>query len=364
IELLIIAGDIFDTCTPSNRAQELYYRFLTRVAGGSCRDIVVIAGNHDSPSFLSAPAALLKSLRVHVVGLLPADPADAVLTIAGAGGEPVALICAVPYLRDRDIRSSRAGESLDEKNRKLAEGVANHYRALVDIALERRGERAIPIIATGHLFAAGGAKVEGDGVRELYVGSLAHVRGDQFPAEIDYLALGHLHVPQLVGGDERKRYCGSPIPMGFGEATQQKLLLQIDFDGCEPTITTLPVPTFQQLVQVKGDLDQLVQAVTALTEKESDAWLELIYSGDAVVSDLREQLDAAAEGSNLTLLRVQNRSFASRLESAAGETITLEELSEREVFERCMASGGVAEGQRDELRASFQEILTALQEEA
>ena len=67
-DALLVAGDVFDTSAPSNRAQELYYRFLCRVAASSCRHIVVVAGNHDSPSFLNAPKELLKALDVHVVG--------------------------------------------------------------------------------------------------------------------------------------------------------------------------------------------------------------------------------------------------------------------------------------------------------
>ncbi|MEB2332384.1 MAG: exonuclease subunit SbcD, partial [Nitrosomonas sp.] len=75
VDVLLIAGDIFDTSTPGNRSQQLYYRFLHRVAASTCRHVVIIAGNHDSPSFLSAPRELLRALDVHVTGSLSGNPA-------------------------------------------------------------------------------------------------------------------------------------------------------------------------------------------------------------------------------------------------------------------------------------------------
>ena len=126
MEVLLVAGDVFDTSTPSNRSQALYYRFLCRVAGSSCRHVVVIAGNHDSPSFLNAPKALLRALNVHVVGAVTQRLEDEVLLLCHTDGTPELIVCAVPYLRDRDIRRTEAGESVEDKGRKLIAGmVAN-----------------------------------------------------------------------------------------------------------------------------------------------------------------------------------------------------------------------------------------------
>ncbi|MBQ7248560.1 MAG: exonuclease subunit SbcD, partial [Deltaproteobacteria bacterium] len=197
IEALLVAGDIFDTGTPSNRAQELYYRFLVRVAASRCRHIVLVAGNHDSPSFLDAPQALLKSIHIHVLGSMRSNPEEEVLELDDDQGRIRLIVCAVPYLRDRDIRTTEAGESFDEKEQKLLEGIRAHYAAVTREALRVREKLGsdIPIAALGHLFAAGAQTVEGDGVRELYIGSLAHVSPSIFPPCFDYLALGHLHVP-------------------------------------------------------------------------------------------------------------------------------------------------------------------------
>ena len=241
IDALLVAGDVFDTSTPSNRAQALYYRFLHRVAASCCRHIVVIAGNHDSPSLLSAPKELLRALDVYVVGSVTETLDDEVIVLH-KDNKPEAIVCAVPYLRDKDIRTVEPGETIDDKNAKLIEGLKNHYANVCDIAEQKRAEFKsaghvdIPIVAMGHLFTSGGQTVDGDGVRELYVGSLAHVGKDIFPQSIDYLALGHLHVPQVVVGVEHIRYCGSPIPMGYGEATQEKKVVLIEFNSTTPNI--------------------------------------------------------------------------------------------------------------------------------
>ena len=139
IDILLVAGDVFDTGTPGTRAQELYYRFLCRVAASSCRHVVVVAGNHDSPSFLDAPKELLKALNVHVAGSAAPRPEDEVLVLRNEQDNPELIVCAVPYLRDRDIRTAEAGESPEDKERKLVEGIRAHYAAVAASAEEKRG---------------------------------------------------------------------------------------------------------------------------------------------------------------------------------------------------------------------------------
>ena len=89
-----------------------------------CRHIVVVAGNHDSPSFLTAPKELLRALNVHVVGSISDDPGHEILRLDGPDGEPELIVCAVPYLRDRDIRVVEPGESIEDKERNLIDASA------------------------------------------------------------------------------------------------------------------------------------------------------------------------------------------------------------------------------------------------
>ena len=365
IDALLVAGDVFDTSAPSNRAQELYYRFLCRVAASSCRHVVVVAGNHDSPSFLNAPKELLKALDVHVVGSSTDSPEDEVLVLRNEQDAPELIVCAVPYLRDRDIRVAEAGESVEDKERKLIDGIRTHYAAIAALAEQKREELGvdIPIVAMGHLFTAGGQTVDGDGVRELYVGSLAHVTAGIFPACFNYLALGHLHVPQKVNGSETIRYSGSPLPMGFGEAKQQKSVCQVEFHSTAASVQLIDVPIFQKLERVKGGWDGISNRILELSARDSQGWLEVIYEGDEVIGDLRERLEAAISGTQMEILRIKNNRIIARVLGQIHEEETLDDLNVNDVFERCLAVHEVPEDQRPELLRAYQETVSSLYED-
>ncbi|OGQ99046.1 MAG: exonuclease sbcCD subunit D [Deltaproteobacteria bacterium RIFOXYD12_FULL_55_16] len=365
IDALLVAGDIFDTSAPSNRAQELYYRFLCRVAASSCRHVVVVGGNHDSPSFLDAPKELLKALDVHVVGSSNEALEDEVLVLRNEQAAPELIVCAVPYLRDRDIRVAEAGESVEDKERKLIDGIRNHYVAVAALAEQKREELGsdIPIVALGHLFTAGGQTVDGDGVRELYVGSLAHVTAGIFPAGFDYLALGHLHVPQKVNDLETIRYSGSPLPMGFGEAKQQKRVCQVEFHSTAASVQLIDVPVFQKLERVKGDWNGISSRILELSVTGSQGWLEVIYEGDEVIGDLRDRLEAAISGTQMEILRIKNNRIIDRVLGQIHAEETLDDLNVNEVFERCLAVHDVPEDQRPELLRAYQETLSSFNED-
>ncbi|MFA6929023.1 MAG: exonuclease SbcCD subunit D C-terminal domain-containing protein [Lentisphaeria bacterium] len=368
IDVLLVAGDVFDTGTPSNRAQELYYRFLCRVSASCCRHVVITAGNHDSPSFLNAPREVLRALNVYVVGSMTEDVNDEVITLE-RDGQAAAIVCAVPYLRDRDLRLVEPGETIDDKNSKLIEGLKKHYAEVCAIAEQKRQEFAaagqgdIPIIALGHLFTDGGKTVDGDGVRELYVGSLAHVSRDAFPAAIDYLALGHLHVAQAIAGAEHIRYCGSPIAMGFGEVTQEKKVVLIEFHGKTPIHQELTVPCFQQLLRIVGALDEILARLEQLKGEKSRAWLEIEYTGNETIGNLREMLEEAVNGSDMEILRIRDKRKMEQMISASTTGETLDDLKPGEVFERCMDAFKVPGEERAGLTASYNEILQSLQDD-
>jgi len=363
IDTLLVPGDIFDTRSPSNRAQQLYYNFLIRASQTCCQHIVITSGNHDSPSFLDAPKAVLLALNVHVVGQVD-DLENELIELKNANGETQALIAAVPYLRDRDLRKVEAGESIDDKERKIVEGIRAHYQSLADLATAKQKtltQPTVPIIAMGHLFAAGGKT--GDGVRDLYVGNLGSVGADAFPDTFHYVALGHLHVPQIVGEATHIRYSGSPIPMGYGEAGQQKEILIIEADGTDTTITPIHVPCFQPLLRIKGNLDEVLGEISQLIAEKSSAWLEIDYSGTDSPSDLRTQLYQAIEGSSLEIRRIKNTTLLKSLhQQTTSKEEALEDLSEIDVFARCLDAHDIAESEREDLTLCYQEILASYHE--
>jgi len=357
VDAVLVPGDVFDTRTPSNRAQELYYDFLVKVSRTGCRHVVVTSGNHDSPSFLDAPRALLKVLDVHVVGQV-GKLDDELIELLDSDGEVEALVLAVPYLRDRDVRKVGGGESAEDKELKLVEGIRMHYEEVGKLAVKRLEVLGlnVPVLGMGHLFAAGG-KV-GDGVRDLYVGSLGAVGADIFPECCDYVALGHLHVAQKVGGVETVRYSGSPIPMGFGESGQSKEVVIIDYEEGGVKINRVGVPCFQKLVRLKGGVSELVDGVRELVVEESDAWVEVEYVGQEVVPDLRGILAVEVEGSDVEIQRVKVVAKVRGLKGEVDEAgEVLEDLDEVEVFRRCMDVMEVTDEDREVLIECYKEIL-------
>ena len=279
-------------------------------------------------------------------------------------GNPELIVCAVPYLRDSDIRIAESGESLEEKDQKLINGMRNHYQQVCDRAVKIKAElnKNIPIVAMGHLFVAGGKTIEGDGVRELYVGSLAHVGSDIFPSCIDYLALGHLHVPQVVYGNEAMRYSGSPIPMGFGEASQEKSVCVVNFSNPSLGIELVKVPVFQKLFRLRGDWEKISQGVLELSQLEESIWLEVVYEGEEIKADLSEKLEESIVNTEIKILRVKNTRIIERVLSSTKTEETLDDLNVDDVFMLCLDAHEIPLEQRNELLSAYQETVTAVME--
>jgi exonuclease SbcD len=361
VDALLVAGDIFDTSTPSNLAQALYYRFLCKVANSCCRNIIVIAGNHDSPTFLNAPKELLRALHVYVIGSMTEHPEDEVIVLTDSRNKAEAIVCAVPYLRDKDIRTVEPGETLEDKSNKLIEGLRNHYADVCTIAEQQQKQLGdVPIVAMGHLFTAGGKTVDGDGVRELYVGSLAHVHEDVFPSCIKYLALGHLHVAQRVGKAEHIRYSGSPIPMGFGEATQEKKVILVELNTQTRTIRELPVPCFQRLERISGSLQMIEAGIVKLKDQESNAWLEIVYTGPEIVVNLRERIEEALSGTAMEIRRIKNTLLTDRVINRISDDETLDDLDVHDVFTRCLDVYDVPPEERPGMVQTYNEVIEDL----
>lgn len=365
VDILLVAGDVFDSTTPGTRAQELYYRFISRVARSSCRHVVVTSGNHDSPSFLNAPKLLLRSLNVHVVGSVAESPEEEVLVLRDGGGCAEAVICAVPYLRERDIRTVEAGESPDDKTRKLAEGIGRHYAEVVRIAEAARSGNGmgVPLVVMGHLFAAGPDSSGKEGVRGTFVGTLAQVDSSVFPDGIDFAALGHLHGARTVSGREHLRYSGSPIPMVFGEAATGKSVVLASWSGGAFSFSEIPVPCFQPLVRISGSLDEISARIFELKAGGSNAWLEIDYTGQEPSSKVKETLDGAVRGTDIEIRRVRNSQVAMQVMRQLAADELLEELQEEEVFRRCLEARKVPEEQHPELMHCYLDILASMRGE-
>ena len=369
VEVLVIAGDVFDSGSPANQALELYYDFLLQMQGTDCRDIVVVGGNHDSPATLNAPARLLRHLRVHVVGCVPDCFEDQVLILNDAAGQPGLVVCAVPFLRDRDVRLSVPGETADEREARLKQGIADHYARIAEVEqVWQLKAEGLPVLATGHLYAAGAAP--SDSERTIHVGNLGQVTAEHFPEIFDYVALGHLHRPQQVGGREHIRYSGSPIALSFSEIDHGKEVLLLDFAGGKlASLTALAVPGTRRLLRFHGTLEEVVGMLVAYdnTGFLLPAWadvevrseltqLEVAEALLKVIQELdRKQVEVLARR-HLRLVKL--RPLGETGDNEESLTPSLHDFTERQVFAQRLESE--PEAGRAELLAAFDELLEGM----
>ena len=368
IDVLLIAGDVFDNANPSNAVRSQYYDFLRRLMNTSCQHVVITAGNHDSPSFLNAPANILKLINVHTVAYAGStmDGENGVnhevLVLNDQKNTPFLIVAAVPFLADRVLRSMVFGESLSERETKVRSAIHEHYDAVARIATKYKEtfNKNIPIIAMGHLYVAGGQL--GDGVRDLYVGGMGQVSANVFSDTFDYVALGHLHVPQIVGQKEHIRYCGSPLPMGFNEAKQTKQVCLVTFEGNQRKIQTLAVPVFQRLERIKGDWPTLISHLHQLKTEQESIWLEVTYTGERI-ADLAQRLQQEIKGTLLRILRIHHENTMMTALGRLSENETLEHLSPQMVFDRLMDKKAVSPDKRPRLRELFSEIVMKIQQD-
>ena len=369
VDAVLIAGDIFDTGTPPSHARELYSQLVVRLHAAGV-GLLLLGGNHDSPATLGESRELLACLTASVVAAPAADAAAQVLVLPQRNGEAGCIVCAVPFIRPRDVLQSVAGESQADKQLSLQTAIKAHYQAVFAAACERRQElaatlgRQLPVIATGHLTTVGAST--GESVREIYVGALEAFPGNAFPPA-DYIALGHIHRPQKVGGLEHIRYSGSPLPLAFDEARQRQEVLLVDLhDNGLQAVTPLPVPRFQVLVAVSGNLAALAGAIGAAAAegtRERPAWLEVTVAEDDYLADLPARIEALAEGWPVEVLRIrrQRGNAAARLAADASER--LDELSPHEVFARRLQQEDLSDELQTALGERFRSVVAALDEE-
>jgi DNA repair protein SbcD/Mre11 len=356
INLLLVAGDIFDTTTPSSTAQKMYYDFLVKVKNTGCSHVVVVGGNHDSPSFLNAPKDVLAALDVAVIGNASEDIEDEIIVINDTENNPQLIVCGVPFLRERDISRFTEGENYSDRSKRINGSIKKHYEDIAALAVQKREEigRHIPIIATGHLSVAEGKRNEDDGVKETYIGNIEAVGGNIFPTVFDYVALGHYHIPSLIL--ENIRYCGSPIPMGFGEAEQIKCVYVINFTA-KMSIETINIPVFQQLESIVGDKVFIENRLTALKNSGKSVWIEINYDGQDIFPELRKWSEEQVYNSSIEILKSNNRQY--QVQNTVETTIaaSLDEQSPEDVFNTFLEKIDVSDDQKEELKITYKEIV-------
>lgn len=359
VDAMIIAGDVFDTGTPPSYARSLYNDFIVALQKTGCRQLIIVGGNHDSVSTLNESRELLACLNTRVIGGVAETIDEQIIELKDANGESGAVVCAIPFIRPRDVLESRAGESDTEKQQALQQAIANHYQ----VVFEKAKELNLPVVATGHLTTVGGQMTES--VREIYIGTLSAFPVNAFPAA-DYIALGHLHRPQKVADQNHIRYSGSPLPLSFDETSTNKQVLLVDLEAGNPVeVTELEVPESRPLHSLKGNLDTLKEQIeTIATDSKLTPWLEVEVATDDYLSDLTSRIQEMVEGLPLEVLRVRRKREVRTSEAVREAKETLEELDITEVFARRLETENLEDDRTTALTQAFNEILDSLHDES
>ena len=379
VDLLLIAGDIFDSPNPSNDTVKQYYKFIGRLSRTGCRHLVIVGGNHDSANRLDAPEevyAIVDQLNICVIGGIdPENLAREVIVLSNENGEPEAVVCAVPYIHDRFLRTAQPGETAEEKSAKARDGLKRHYEDVGTLAEAERARiedeygKEIPLIVTGHLFVQGSEKYrsEDDGVRDLTIGGLDAASLDTFPRGADYIALGHIHRAYPVENNDRIRYSGSIVPLGFDEAEYEKKICLAEFNGREAVVRDVDIPRFRPIKTiVAATPDEFFAAIDVFDAEcgGRTGYFKAVNTGD-FVPGLHRKITEYTKGKKTVCCGTINKNSRAAVGMIpASEDETLDNLTERDVFCRRMDDKKVLPERRKDLLALLNELIEEIDAEA
>lgn len=304
VDVLVVAGDVFDTTNPPAEAQQAYYRFLAELSRRQ-RAAVVVGGNHDSPSRLDAPREVLAALSAEVVGGYLAeregplhDPAGVLVPIkrrdvGGTGNEVLGVIAAVPYLHDWKLGVRGFDASAGDQLASLHEAFRGVYARLADKA--EAAFPGVPLVATGHLtcLAKAGEKPSDEDAVPIEinrVGTLGAMGPQVFDPRFSYVALGHIHRGFAVDPEQRVWYSGTPIQVGSKEPAEARRVLLVDLDesGGSVRVEKVSVPVTRRLVTLSGPLDEVTAKLANMT------WADSELPPYVVVEALLDKVDLSA----------------------------------------------------------------------
>ena len=365
-ELLIVAGDVFDTGSPAEDVRRLYHDTLARLSRSCLKWVVIVAGNHDSPRMIANVRELARGLGIYVVSQpSPAESCheDLIELRNPNCGTLEGIVAGIPFLHDRHVRQSRAGSTAEERATELADGILAHFRRLADGCASHAG--CIPVIATGHLYATGAVAREGQD--NIYVGNIRNLSAAELPTAFDYVALGHIHRPQALPGAEHVRYSGSLIALDFQECVDEKGVWCVDLDaGLHASPVWIACEAPRRLKRLEGSCDEVCTALAAFGQRHTEdllrPWVELAltegYGDHASVKRIRE----LAEGLRVDIVKIQRQRPAAdsdqdgKSKGLLAEPERLEDLSVFELFNRRCALSGVTTDSRAQIELLFREV--------
>jgi exonuclease SbcD len=356
IDVLLMSGDLFDQANPSQQAMRQYYMFLKRMIPLQCK-VIITGGNHDSAQVLNGPKELLEILDVTIVGGAP-ESIEELFFYMEKNNQKI-VVAAVPYLRDRDIRQALAGETYDDKIEQIREGLATYFKNVTNY--HQLHFSGIPLLIMAHLFAQGAETTESE--REIQIGNQASVESSIFGDNTSYVALGHIHKPQAIGG-ENVQYSGSPIPLSFSEKEDIKRVIVLTVENDQVNIKSINIPAFRKLITLKGTLNEVLTKLskyTSTTVLPDLIELQITEEQESIakVKGLDELLSTAEyEGLQIVKGRIE---FKQKVQGTATLLNNGEDVSQFEPIDlfkkRLEQDSSLEKNDVDELLNAFREIL-------
>jgi len=366
IDVLIISGDIFDSGFPPNFALSQYYDFLRRLSETCCLHAVIVGGNHDMPSTLNAPRDILKYFQIHVFGGAESDIYQQLIPIHDSNEKIQAIICAVPFLRARELKLNHSGETYTEKDRSLVRAMVNHYQQIASYTNEmnKKSCSKVPVIATGHLFTAGG-KIS-DTERDLYIGHLKHIPVNKLPKIFNYIALGHLHQCQCLRNEPPIFYSGSPIPLSFNESLHKQYVLMINFDSNNSAdVRKEIVPRFRPLIKISGQLEEIKDKCESFTYQSPynlSPWLEIDIRDEKPLPEMIEKITLSFENREFKVLKTICK--PSNIQQIEFKEQKLDELNPMDVFQKRCEVDGIKNDDYQFLLDTFKDLMVMVHSES
>lgn len=360
IDVLLVSGDIFDLANPANRDIRSYYQMLYKLSMTKTK-IIITGGNHDSVSHLDAPSHLLDVLDIVVIGGGRDNREEMIIPCEGKNGNLNCVVLAVPFLRDKDLRTTMKASEMNTKSEVISEAIKKYYDELVELTIQKYGTN-IPIIAMGHLFMQG--SITSDSEREIHVGNLEGLQSDVIHPKIDYMALGHIHKPQTIGNKSNIRYCGSPVFLDFSEREYEKRIIVLEIENRKiTTIKPVTIPKSRELRKIAGTLSEVESALSSYrNEYPLPAFLEIEVveeKKDILKIQALDNLISDVVGEEFKILKHRISFQENRIATSTfqDEAKTIQELSPLEVFKLKLTEYTENETINDDLIDIYMQLL-------
>ena len=353
IDVLLVSGDVFDHNNPGNEARTMYYQILSKLAALNVR-VIITGGNHDSVHMLQASSEVLSLLGITVVGGVPEKIEELFIELKDGSDQIVAVCIAVPFIRERDLRTFVSGESSEDRIKSIKDGIVAYYHNC-KVYADNKYQHKYPLLAMGHLYMQGASLSEAE--RDIQVGNAAGIEARSLEGLFDYFALGHIHVSLRYGS--QIRYSGSPIALSFSEKEDEKKVILVEVRDKNITSKSLTVPQSRSLTKISGPWDEITLKLKHLpNDKILPPLIELeIHEEISKIAAIEQEI-SSFKNEGLLILK---RKFVSRqqlqLSNLTEGKKSINDVKPIEVFEKKLEADGYSEDEKQMLKTAYQQLV-------